>query len=108
MTDCNPMADATCVYPDKKLFPTRDTARGGAREIKQKVQAGGGTYTTLYPYKCPGRTHWHLTHHRQGTKACSYCGEKRPAWYDSRRREWVVYAHGGCGTNAISTHKGTW
>lgn len=91
----------TCRYPNKRRYATRDEARDGAETIRRFK---GGTYVTLYPYRCPGigPTHWHLSTSRQGTKPCPCCGQRQPAWFDKRSQEWVVYAHGECLTQAVS------
>jgi len=94
-----------CRYPTKRAFRTREEARQGAALIRQRVEEQGGWYNPLYPYRCPavhGEKHWHLSRSRQGTKTCRSCGERRPAWFDSRRQEWVVYAHENCATQAVS------
>lgn len=91
-----------CRYPSKRAFPTRARARLGTQDIRETVEARGGHYNTLYPYRCPGGDHWHLSGSRQGAKDCRACGTRQPAWFDSRRREWVVYAHGECATQAVA------
>lgn len=91
-----------CPYPTKRWYPTRRDARYGAESIREVVTARGGHYNTLYPFRCPGDDHWHLSSARQGAKVCPSCAQRHPAWFDSRRREWVIYAHDECKTGAVS------
>lgn len=93
----------TCRYPTKRSFHTREDARAGALHIKEYVERQGREYNALYPYRCPGAEHWHLSSARQGGKDCPSCGGRHPAWFDSIARTWVVYAHGRCATQAVST-----
>ncbi|AXN53323.1 hypothetical protein PBI_THONKO_51 [Mycobacterium phage Thonko] len=91
-----------CRYPTKRRFDTRALAREGAANIRAVVEARGEVFNTLYPYRCPSGPHWHLSSARQGFADCGQCGTRRPAWFDSVRREWVIYAHDRCQTQAVS------
>jgi hypothetical protein len=90
-----------CPYSTKRTYLTREEARAGADSIRAVVTARGGHYNTLYPYRCPGDEHWHLSSSRQGVKSCPTCGQRQPAWFDKRDQVWVVYAHGDCLTQPV-------
>lgn len=80
-----------CRYHRKRTYPTRKAARQGAEDIKTIVGHNGGTYTQLYPYRCPDMEHWHLSHYPQGYRKCGTCGDRAPAWNGGKI--WVTGAH---------------
>lgn len=83
-----------CRFAAKRTFPTREWARQGMRDIRAAVWARGVRYDTLYPYRCPNGSHWHLSHYRQGYAMCPVCGQRQQAWFGGK--VWVIAAHGGC------------
>lgn len=91
----------SCRYPNKRSYDTEADARDGADEIKARVFSRGQKFVPLYPYACPTDNHWHLSSARQGRATCPACSAlDMPSWFDNRRQEWVIYAHGGCGIQA--------
>lgn len=90
-----------CPYPRKRSFYTRELARTGARQIEFSITERGGTYTQLYPYRCPSDKHWHLSSSRQGNRACPCCDALVPAWFNKTGGTWVVFAHDYCATQAV-------
>ena len=93
-----------CPFPSKQRFRSREDAISGARNICMTLTQVGRTYQALYPYICPaeeGGPHWHLSSSRQATLLC-VCGERRPAWFNKERGEWVIYAHDLCPTQAVA------
>jgi hypothetical protein len=87
-----------CRYPHKHSYNNEDDARDAVEEIRDRVFSRGQRFVPLYPYLCPGgRDHWHLSSARQGRATCPQCevGDL-PSWFDGRRNEWVIYAHGDC------------
>ncbi|KXO91087.1 Uncharacterised protein (plasmid) [Tsukamurella tyrosinosolvens] len=89
MTATDPIA---CRYPAKTLFADEDAATAGAEAIRAKVEAAGRTYDQLYPYRCPGADHWHLSSKRQGISTCPICHRTgTAAWHTGE--VWVISAH---------------
>lgn len=81
----------TCRYSTKRGYATRDLAREGANQIRLTVELRGGSYDTLYPYRCPDAKHWHLSHYRQGYADCTRCESRKPAWDGGMW--WVMAEH---------------
>lgn len=86
-----------CRYPYKMHYESESEARFASEEIRARVHGRGQRFIPLYPYQCPENEHWHLSSSRQGTATCPRCDTPDlSAWFDHRRNEWVIYAHGDC------------
>lgn len=77
-----------CRFPEKRTYRTRELAREGMRQIRFAV---GERYDTLYPYRCPDESHWHLSHYRQGRAVCPVCGKLVPSWFGGK--VWIIAVH---------------
>lgn len=94
-----------CAYPNKRRFLTELDALRGVARIKSREVAAGRKFDPLYPYRCPGNGHWHLSSARQASAACASCGATRPAWFDKHQQRWTVYQHGDCPTGPTHEKK---